>query len=493
MAQQLTAGRPLARRRVLFGALDADGWGWATVKAFFWFVVIIIMLGYIPDRAYYFTVNRTIDIGLLAWSPINFCPPENADLPCPAPIGAVLPWQPSPEGLELPAPRRDGAVAQLGTRLLYIGGTDGTAAQSTVFVSTIKDGAYGPWSEGPALPAPRTDAALAVASGVIYLIGGLDEAEAPTTTIWSLGSDAATGELKTWTEIEGYALPEPRSAAMAVAISDGLVIVGGRDATGTPTNTVWKSTQNLRGVLGPFSTEATPPDPIADGTLAQVGDFLWLYGGTDSDGATDAVQRGFLGTGKPPVDSRPGRNITPPGTEPDPLKVLRWDVNNDANLPEARTAAAGFTANGVLYLVGGSDGSSPQSELFWTIPNATGDLAAWKHRAEMDLRAGGLEGASPITVGPNAYLVGGATEDGILRGAVRANLAPGEPFFQLGIAGAVIPALRIEGDLGQQLGYLAADGVATVNFIILVFIGWMYAHRERVAAWWARRRGRARA
>jgi hypothetical protein len=293
-------------------------------------------------------------------------------------------------------------------------------------------------------------------------------------------------------EIEGYALPEPRSAAMAVAISDGLVVVGGRDATGTPTNTVWKSTQNLRGVLGPFSTEPTPPDPIADGTLAQVGDFLWLYGGTNANGASGAVQRGFLGTGKPPVDSRPGRNITPPGTEPDPLKVLRWDVNNDANLPEARTAAAGFTANGALYLVGGSDGLSPHGELFWTIPNATGDLAGWKHRAEMDLPAGGLEGASPITVGPNAYLVGGATEDVILRGAVRANLAPGEPFFQLGIAGAVIPALRIEGDLGQQLGYLAADGVATVNFIILLFIGWMYAHRDRVAAWWARRRGRAR-
>ena len=86
---QLTAGGAMPKRRVLFGAFDADGWSWAGVKAAFWFVVIIMLLGYIPDRAYYFTVNRTLEIGLLAWSPVNLCPPENGQLPCPAPIGWI--------------------------------------------------------------------------------------------------------------------------------------------------------------------------------------------------------------------------------------------------------------------------------------------------------------------------------------------------------------------------------------------------------------------
>ena len=86
-----------------FGLFDADGWPWAIVKALFWFVVIIILLGYIPDRAYYFTVQRTVDVGLLAWSPVNFCPPENETLPCPAPAGATLPWQPRPAEIQLPA------------------------------------------------------------------------------------------------------------------------------------------------------------------------------------------------------------------------------------------------------------------------------------------------------------------------------------------------------------------------------------------------------
>src|SRR6478609_1588794 len=114
MAQgALTAGMTVPRKRALFGLLDADGWAWATAKAIAWLTFIILILGYIPDRAYYLTVSRTVDLGVLAWSPINLSPPE----------------------LDLPAPRTDGAVVQLGTRLLYIGGSDGTTAQSTVYVA----------------------------------------------------------------------------------------------------------------------------------------------------------------------------------------------------------------------------------------------------------------------------------------------------------------------------------------------------------------------
>lgn len=485
---QLPAGRAAPRRRVLFGALDADGWSWATVKALFWFVVMLVVLAYIPDRAYYFTVNRTLDIGLLAWSPVNLCPAENQELPCPAPLGAILPWEPSPAEIGLPAPRRDGAVAQLGTRILYIGGTDGTAAQATTFVANLKDGNYGAWSDGPALPEPRSDVAVTVISGVVYVIGGADADGKPTTTVWTLSADQKTGALSGWAPATGLTLPAARSAAVAVGISDGIVVVGGLDGSGKPTSTVWKSTQNLKGELGAFTDGAPLLDPIADASAAQVGDFLWVYGGTDPNGPSGAVQRGALGTGIKVIEGE----IKPPGTEPDPIKVLQWGVVNEVNLPVARTAAAGFSANGVLYLVGGTDGDAIRSELHWAVPTATGELPGWSHLDVMDLPPGGLEGAAAFTSGSNAFLIGGATEDGIVSGAARANLAPQAPFFQVGIAGIVIPALQIPGEVGQQLGYLAADGMATVNFIILLGVAWMFAHKPQVAAWWAKRRGRAR-
>jgi hypothetical protein len=51
-----------------------------------------------------------------------------------------------------------------------------------------------------------------------------------------------------------------------------------------------------------------------------------------------------------------------------------------------------------------------------------------------------------------------------------------------------VPGLQISGAVGIQLGYLAAAGVGTGNFVILVIIGWMYNHRPQIAAWWQRRK-----
>ncbi len=76
-------------------------------------------------------------------------------------------------------------------------------------------------------------------------------------------------------------------------------------------------------------------------------------------------------------------------------------------------------------------------------------------------------------------LVGGQTAEGVVPTSVRANTAPQGPFFQLGLVGATVPALKIDGEVGQQLGYLNAAGVGTVNFIILLLIGWALAHKEQ--------------
>jgi hypothetical protein len=185
------------RRRAFFGLFAADGWGWATAKALFWFVLIILLLGYLPDRAYYFTVQKTVDLGLLAWSPINLCPPENETLPCPAPTGATLPWHPSPAELNLPSARTDGAAAALGQTYLYVGGSDGTAATATVYVShPVGTGNLDTWTEGPPLPEPRADAASVLVGTTLFILGGLDASGAPTQTAYSItvANDGALGD-----------------------------------------------------------------------------------------------------------------------------------------------------------------------------------------------------------------------------------------------------------------------------------------------------------
>jgi hypothetical protein len=469
MAQQaLGTGMTVPRRRALFGLLDSDGWTWASLKAFGWLIVIIFLLGYLPDRAYYLTVGRTVDLGVLAWSPINLCPPTNETLPCPAPVGALVPWHVSPEELSLPQARSDGAVLQVGTKILYIGGTDGTTAQSSVFVApTVGTGNFDAWTDGPALPAPRADASVAYVAGSVYVLGGTDESGAPTDTVFVLTPDATSGDLGEWAEApDTLTLPEPRTGSAAAVTPDGLLLIGGRNSDG-PVATTWKSLLDAQGALGAWTDEQPLTAAQADATAVVVGDYLWVYAGSDANGPVATVQRGSFG--QPAAEGLPAN--------PDEGKLVRWD--GSVNLPAARTNAAGWGANGSLYLAGGDDGSGPRHELYWAVPTSTGDLTEWKHLDVSDLPAPGLEGAAAVISGPNAVLVGGTSDGGPLASSVRANIAPQSPFFQLGLVGATVPGLTIGGEIGQQLGYLNAAGVGTVNFILLILVGWAFAHREQ--------------
>ena len=499
---------PRVRRRVLFGLLDSDGWGWASVKAFFWFIVIIFLLGYIPDRAYYFTVNRTLDLGIIAISPVNFCPAENRLPQCPVPVGAVLPWEISPATgeLELPTPRTDAAAVQLGSRLLLIGGTDGTGPTDEVLIAElVGTGTFDRWEQGPPLPEPRADAAVAFLGGSIYVVGGRGPDDAPTDTTYVLTPNAETGELGEWQEPSDelpLTLPAARAGASLVALGDGLLLVGGSGPDRPATRTVWKATLDSDGNLQAWAPTTELNQPSTQAIAVQNGGYVWLYAGSDGDAPTRIVQRGALsgeeGAAVGPAAS-PGAPAQTPEASPSPgagegqagTVIEHWDVDatHVTDLPEARQNAMGWAANGAMYVVGGNDGTGPRNQVWWTIPDANGNFTEWRHLPESDLPAG-LEGAAMLVTGPNTFLIGGQSAEGVLQSSVRTNTAPQEPFFRLGLVGVVVPALKIDGEVGQQLGYLNAAGAGTVNFIILLLIAWGFSHPDRVRAMWDRVRRR---
>ena len=485
MAQTgLPAARPVpaARRRAFFGLFNADGWSWAIVKAFGWFVLIITLLGYIPDRAYYFVVQQTVDLWPMApylqWSPINFCPSENETLPCPAPAGATLPWHPAPAQVMLPAGRVDGAAAVIGTTYLYAGGSDGKAAVANTYVShAVGLGNLDTWSEGPALPESRSDAAYVVSGNTLYLIGGYGPDGAPTSTAYSItvGTD---GTLGPWKAEDALTLPEPRAGGSAVTVSDGIVVMGGTDGT-APTRSVWKSQQAASGALQAWVAQQPLAEENVDGVASHVGDIIFVIGGRNLSGDPVAtVQQGLVGGG-------PGATIK------DPNLIEAWRTSPQTNLPVARTNMSGFTANGAIYVQGGADASGPMTETWWATPDATGTIAAWNSLPELDLGEG-IEGSGGIATGSYAFIMGGQTASGPTQGIARAYLAPKGPFFQLGILGATIPGLKLDGEIGQQIGYLVAATVGAVNFVGLLLVGWAFAHPVRVQEIMAKRRRRKR-
>jgi N-acetylneuraminic acid mutarotase len=461
-------------RRVLFGLLDAGGWTWASLKAAFWFVVIVLMLGYLPDRAYYFTVFPTIDLGVMLYSPINFCPPTNRTVPCPPPTGSTLPWDASPAQLALPGPRTDGTAVQVGSKLMYVGGSDGTNPTATTFVTPLYSGNFGPWLNGPALPAARTGAATAVFGNAVYVAGGSGPDGEPTDTVYVAAQDLNTGEIGAFAADDTLKLPAPRAGAAIVAAGDGLFLIGGTDRL-APQPTVWKAALDTKtGKLTAWKAQQSLPSGLMQTAAALVGDFVYVYGGQGVNAPTNAVLRGDVSKAKETLG-----------------QIVAWEsptsaTANTINLPAPRARAGSFSANGVLYLVGGQDGSGLHPELYWTVPDAKGDIPGWKHQAQTDLPTG-VAGTSAAVSGSDVFLVGGTTANqAAVVGSARANLAPQPPFFQLGLFGVVVPALKIGGEIGQQLGYLNAAGVATVDFILLLLVGWAFAHPARARAILAR-------
>ena len=481
MAQTaLPAPRSASQRRVLFGLFAQDGWPWAIAKGLFWFVLMILTLGYAPDRAYYFTVQNTVDLGLLAWSPINFCPPANETLPCPAPQGATLPWHPAPEQLLLPGARTDVAAGQLGQTFLVTGGSDGSKAVADTFLAkAVGSGNFDSWTQGPALPEARVDAAYVTAGNTMFVLGGYGPDGKPTTTVYRLTVEN-DGTIRDWATDDSIALPEARAGASAVTVSDGLVVMGGVDASGAPTRSVWKNQQDANGKLGKWVEQSPLIEENVDGYAAHVGDVIFLIGGRNASGNPVAtVQQGLVGG--------PGTTST------DPNQILAlWRASAQTNLPVARTNMSGFTANGALYVQGGNDGTAQTSEAYWTTPDSSGVIHEWLHLDQTDLPQG-VEGSAGVVSGPYAFLFGGELASGPTNTPARAYLAPMTPFFQLGILGATVPGLALGGEVGQQIGYMNAAGVGTVDFILFILLGWAFANKAKVRAMVAERRRRREA
>jgi hypothetical protein len=251
-------------------------------------------------------------------------------------------------------------------------------------------------------------------------------------------------------------------------------LFGGRDEGGNPTNVVYHAEFNtaVPPALEPWEevTELPLPEARADATSVTVGTFVYLLGGEGPQGVANSVF--FLplnAEGEPQLNDETGR-------------PFGWGIaGGDARfaMPEPRARHTSFTNAGAIYVLGGVDAAGAvQPSVFWAVPDpALGTIPEWRRLDATELPEPRAEAAA-APVGPNVFVVGGETPDGAATSSVRAQLAPALPFFRLGLFGATVPGLGIQGQIGQELGYLAAAGVGTGNFIILILVALAFSHRR---------------
>ena len=397
----------------------------------------------------------------------------------------------SPEQLALPGGGRAGAgSATSGENIYIIGGRTAEGATASVLATTVFEGNISVWTEGPALPEPRSDAAVVSLGGLPFVIGGMDASGAPTTTVYQgiLTNGALTG----W-QPAAITLPDALSDASATSTAAGLYVFGGRTADGQLSAKTYQSalsTTTGAATLQPLAelTELPLPEARADAGSISVGGAVYIIGGQGPSGSTNSVfYLQFDTHGIPKINTDTGR-------------AYGWGVSvgpsASAALPEARSAFATFSNSGAIHVLGGYDASGAAVTTdYFTVPDATnGTIASWTSLEATTLPAPRAEATASV-VGQFVYVVGG-TPDGTTLDAttLRADVAPRLPFFRLGLFGVTVPALSIKGEIGQQLGYIVAGSAALGDFVILVIIAWCFSHRRetfRFMQWISRGRFKA--
>ena len=477
MAEQaLGPGGRLVRRRAFFGLLDANGWGWAGVKAAALVRPDHHAHGVPPGPGALRHGPDTIDVGVslkvfnpaLDLTPISFCPASNRSVPCPAPAGTVLPWEPNPAELLLPAPARTQRSSGPASRRSWSAARTGRRPRrASSRRSSGRTAISTRGSQGAPLPAPRAQASAVFFSGVAYVIGGVDAGGAPTDTVFAGTPDAATGKIVAWAESTALKLPAPRAGAAVVVAGDGVFLVGGTDGKGP-------DRQRLEG-------DARCEERQAHGVEAQRVAGLVRWGRVAAAGAARPRQRRRSSARTSSCGAarmRPARRRTsceatcpsprrrsarsPGGRSPPAASAAQQD------LPAAHLGAFGWVANGNLYYAGG-DGAN--GEVVWAIPDAAGNIAGWQHLAASDLPADlQLRDSAPDRLGlaclPRRRPGEGRPDDRDGAGGPRAEGAvlparpllhrgPGDGHPGRGRPAALLPRRRRRGD--RQLRAPAAD------------------------------------
>jgi len=365
--------------------------------------------------------------------------------------GDIQPWQLS--STPLTTALRYGESVTANGYIYYVGGCTTTCATgtqvATVYYAKINaDGSMGTWSSANALPAARYGMTLLYINGYMYAIGGDSGAGAfgatPQSTIYytKMNNDGTVG---TW-QTAVNTLPAAREFQTSMAVNGFIYAIGGDNAGAQ--STVYYAKAQADGSISGWNTATALTTGAAARRYAStvVGNgFVYVIGGDtggtaqntvyydsiNSDGTlgatwasttaiavggaqirrhqTSVVVNGYVyviggDNGTTTQSTVYYAKLLPDGT------VGAWQAASNA-LPAARYGQTSLVINGYIYALGGYDGTNPQATPYYAstervLVAGSLDLVGLSGQSLSD--AGG---AGSITAG-NIRAVGGLTVDG---------------------------------------------------------------------------------
>jgi N-acetylneuraminic acid mutarotase len=270
--------------------------------------------------------------------------------------GALSAWSTATN--TLPAVRSAQSTVTYNGYVYAIGGGDGSNnPQSTVYYAKLNaDGSVGSWTSATnTLPAVRNAHSSVVANGYVYVIGGKNTSGiSPVNTVYyaKLNADGSVG---TWNTASS--LPTSIYFQTSVAANGYVYAIGGKDTSNTVQTAVYYAKLNADGSLGSWNTASNPlPLARADHSSVVANGYVYVIGGQNSGGSiTATVYYAKLNTDG---------------------SVGAWTAAGNS-LPVNRYVHTSVVSNGYVYVIGGQDGSTVQSTVYYAKLNSDGTVGAW--------------------------------------------------------------------------------------------------------------------
>lgn len=325
-----------------------------------------------------------------------------------------------------------------GNYMYSIGGSGPAGRLNTVqYAEILADGSFGTWTTTNAMNTTRVRHGAAIINGYMYAYGGLDTNDDPLSSVEyaKINSDGSLGTWKASTDLSvtfsngGYAawndtlyvvsgsqngsrvkntryvkvrsggggttdswttsgntFSTGRTSHSAIAAAGYLYVMGGIDSGGNYLTSVQYAKLGDDGTIGSWSSTTALPGSRSNMGAVAYGSNVFIFGGKSDSSTTvstvysAALQEGGLGS---------------------------WSALG--NLPVQLASMATASSNGYIYLLGGSNGSSPNNTVRYALLGSDGTIGSW---STTNAFSTSRYGAGAVASSGYLYLMGGIDSGG---------------------------------------------------------------------------------